>query len=73
MNEFCRSRNLHNRLIFDKIIFFETTLSRINFNLLNDNLTIDNTHDLLISTVLHIIFTKYLKKLVLSLLGIFIL
>ena len=52
MNAFFRSRNLHNRLTFDKIIFFETTLSKINLNVLNDNLTIDNTHDLLISTVL---------------------
>ena len=64
---------MHNRLTFDKIHFFETTLSKINFNLLNDNCTTDNTHDLLIYTVLQIIFTKYLKKLVLSLLGILIL
>ena len=37
MNEFCSTRNLYNRLTYGKLIFFDTTLSKINFNLLNDN------------------------------------
>ena len=37
MNAFYIYRNQHNRLTFDNIIFFETTLSKIYFNLLNDD------------------------------------